>query len=128
MGDLSPSIAIVDDDPLVLKALARLFRSRGYRSRAYQSAKGFLVEHASESPDCLIVDLQMPEMSGLELHTQLSRSGIKIPTIVITASTRDEDRERCEQIGVVAFLVKPLQEDLLFAAVEAAVQCRRGEL
>jgi FixJ family two-component response regulator len=124
MGDLSPSIAIVDDDPMVLKAVARLLRSRGYRLRTYQSAKGFLMEQAGESPDCLIVDLQMPEMSGHELHEQLRRSGLKIPTIVITASTRDEDREKCKQVGIAAFLVKPLQEDMLFTAVEAAIQFR----
>ena len=77
-------------------------------------------------PECLIVDLQMPEMSGLELHQHLTRSDIQIPTIVITAHDDVGVRERCESAGAVAFLSKPLQDTSLFAAIADARRPRSG--
>ncbi|WP_141379621.1 response regulator transcription factor, partial [Bradyrhizobium japonicum] len=80
-------IAIVDDDPSVLKALSRLLRTRAIDTRTYESARDFLnalpKEPTGTWPECLILDLQMPEMNGLELQRHLNRSGIQIPTIVI---------------------------------------------
>src|SRR6478735_2176551 len=78
-------IAIVDDDPSVLKALARLLRAHALHVRTYTSAREFLAALPEWPPDCLIVDLHMPEMTGLELQRHLTDSGIKIPTIVITS-------------------------------------------
>ncbi len=71
-------------------------------------------------PYCLIVDLQMPEMSGFELQQHLTRRGVQIPTIVITAHGDVAARERCKSAGVIAFLLKPLQDTSLFAAIAAA--------
>jgi FixJ family two-component response regulator len=115
-----PWIAIVDDDPFVLRALARLLRTRALHPRTFESAGGFLGALSEGLPQCLIVDLQMPEMSGLELQQHLSRIGIEIPTIVITAHAEGQARERCECAGAIAFLKKPLQEASLFAAIEKA--------
>jgi FixJ family two-component response regulator len=84
------------------------------------SAGDFLGALSEGLPQCLIVDLQMPEMNGLELQQHLSRVGITIPTIVITAHGDVQARERCECAGAIAFLKKPLQEASLFAAIQKA--------
>ena len=120
MAKASPWIAIVDDDPSVLKALARLLRSRALEVRTYTSAREFLAVLPVGLPECLIVDLQMPEMTGLELQRQLARSGIRIPTIVITAHNEPGARERCESAGAAAFLSKPLQDTSLLDAIDDA--------
>jgi FixJ family two-component response regulator len=115
-----PWIAIVDDDPFVLRGLARLLRTRAWLPRTFESAQEFLATLSDGVPECLIVDLQMPDMSGLELQHHLSRIGIEIPTIVITAQRDVQARERCECAGAIAFLKKPLQETSLFAAIQKA--------
>jgi FixJ family two-component response regulator len=120
MAEMLPWIAIVDDDVSILKALARLLRSRAFDTRTYTSARDFLAALPDGLPDCLIVDLQMPEMTGLELQRYLRLAGIKIPTIVITAHDEAGTRQRCESAGVAAFLSKPLQDTLLLAAIESA--------
>jgi len=120
MVQASPWIAIVDDDPSVLKALARLLKARAFEVRTYTSAREFLKVLPDEVPECLIVDLQMPEMTGLELQRHLTRNGIQIPTIVITAHNEAGARERCESAGAAAFLSKPLQDTSLLAAIGTA--------
>jgi len=114
----APSIAIVDDDPAVLKALSRLLRSHAFRARTYGSGQEFLAALPAGLPDCLIVDLQMPEMNGLELQQHLVSNGIRIPTILITAY---DDVALRDQPGLVTSLRKPLQEKALFDAIDRAV-------
>jgi FixJ family two-component response regulator len=118
MGAAGLSIAIVDDDPPVLKSLRRFLRGRGFDVTTYQSAQEFLSSSADTSPDCLIVDLQMPGMTGLELHQHLRRIGTKIPTIVITALGDGDLAQRCLAAGACAFLSKPLDISLLLAAID----------
>src|SRR6476619_893893 len=118
MAEASTSIAIVDDDPAVLKALSRLLRSHAFRARTYGSGQEFLAALPTGLPDCLIVDFQMPEMNGLELQQHLVGSGIKIPTILITAHA---DVALRDQAGLVASLRKPLQEKALLDAIDKAV-------
>ena len=119
-------IAIVDDDPAVLRALKRLLHARSYRAETYDSASGFLASLRDWFPKCLIVDHQMPEMTGLELQRHLTRNGIEIPTIIITAYDEMGMRERCRSAGAVAFLPKPLQESALLAAIDDAMEsCAR---
>jgi FixJ family two-component response regulator len=118
MADASPWIAVVDDDPFVLKALKRLLRARDFQARTYESAREFLAALPDGLPECLIVDLQMPQMSGLELLQHLTRTSIRIPTIIITAHAESGIRERCKAAGAVGFLTKPLQDTSLFAALE----------
>ena len=117
MAHASPWIAIVDDDPSVLKGLARLLRTRAFEVRTYTSARDFLAALPDGLPECLIVDLQMPEMTGLELQRHLTRDKIQIPTIVITAHDEAGARERCESAGAAAFLSKPLQDKALLDAI-----------
>ncbi len=113
-------IAIVDDDPFVLKALARLLNAHALKAETFGSAHEFLASLANGVPECLIVDLQMPGMTGLDLQNNLIRRGFHIPTIVVTAHYESDMRKRCEAAGAIAFLSKPLQDTSLFAAIEDA--------
>ena len=123
MAEASTSIAIVDDDPAVLKALSRLLRSHAFRARTYGSGQEILAALPADLPDCLIVDLQMPEMNGLELQQHLVSNGIEIPTILITAHG---DVALRDHSGLVASLRKPLQQQALFEAIDRAVGGSRG--
>jgi len=120
MAGTCPWIAVVDDDPSVLKALRRLLRTRALHPKTFASAREFLAALADGVPECLIVDLQMPEMSGLELHQHLTKNGFEIPTIIITAHDDGDVRRRCESAGTAAYLLKPLQDTTFFAAIENA--------
>jgi FixJ family two-component response regulator len=126
MAKSAQMIAIVDDDPSVLRALKRLLNARSLHAETYESAHQFLASLPQGLPECLVVDLQMPEMTGLELQHHLMRSGIRIPTIVITAHDETGARERCESAGAIAFLAKPLQDTSLLAAIDAARQLADG--
>jgi FixJ family two-component response regulator len=117
-------IAVVDDDPSVLKALTRLLRIRSFGAKTYGSALEFLASLSGEKPDCLIVDLQMPGMSGLDLHQYLTGRGIEIPTIIITAHDEGDARRRCERAGAAGYLLKPIEDTALLAAIAKAG--RRG--
>ena len=124
MAQSPPWIAIVDDDPSVLKALARFLTLRAIKVRTFESARDFLASLPDGTtdalPECLIVDLQMPEMSGLELQRHLNRAGIRIPTIVISANREAEMRELCEAAGAESYLLKPLDDTSLLTAIEHA--------
>lgn len=126
MTDLAPpkskTIAILDDDASVRKALARLIAIFSYRVHAYGSAREFLESLKTSVPDCLILDLQMDDMTGLELQHRLSGCGTRIPTIVLTAQDEPGTWDRCADAGAVAFLVKPIEKDELLKAIEAAIQ------
>src|SRR6476620_3284230 len=102
-------IAVVDDDPAVLKALSRLLRSRAFHVQTYGSGQEFLASLPNGLPECLIVDFQMPAMNGLELHERLVRDGLHIPTIMITAHGDLSPHEH-KNAGLVALLLKPLQD------------------
>lgn len=112
-------IAIVDDDASVLTALSRLLGTCSYRTATYQSARAFLESLRHGMPQCLVVDMQMPEFNGLDLLHHLTRHGIRIPTIVITAYDEAGNRARCEAVGTRAYLLKPLQGDVLISAIDA---------
>jgi FixJ family two-component response regulator len=114
-------VAIVDDDASVRKALARLLNACAITSQTYGSAREFLDSLPAGMPECLIVDLHMPEMTGLELQGELSRVGARIPTIVITAQSEMGYREQCRAAGAAAYLLKPLDKNTLIAAIKMAV-------
>jgi FixJ family two-component response regulator len=122
MANTPPLIAVVDDDASVLKALTRLLRVRGFNATPYGSARDFLAALPGGSPDCLVLDLQMPEMTGLELLQHLQREGLYIPTIVITAYGDTDALERCVAAGASSYLKKPLQDISLLAAIDAATR------
>jgi FixJ family two-component response regulator len=122
MLETTVSIALVDDDPSVLRGLARLLRTSFRDTRTYYSAQEFLDSLQNCVPTCLIVDLQMPEMTGLDLQNHLKRNGVRIPTIIITAHDEFGTRQLCAAAGAYAYLLKPLQGPTLIAAINAATR------
>jgi FixJ family two-component response regulator len=120
MTNTSRIVAVVDDDSSLLKALERLLSTQPWITKTFQSAKDFLASLPDGPPDCLIADLHMPEMSGLELQQTLTSRGIKIPTIIITSNTDPAARQRCMSAGAVAYLQKPVHRAELFAMIDAA--------
>lgn len=122
MSGYSPHVAIVDDDASVRKALARLLSTCSFEIKTYSSAQDFLISLESEFPECLVLDLNMPETTGLDLQRRMQRAGIEIPTIVITACSVPGLRERCQSAGAAAFLVKPLDGQRLIREVHTAVR------
>jgi FixJ family two-component response regulator len=117
-------VAIVDDDAAVRKALGRLLRVSAFDAATYGSAREFLASLNMRVPQCLLVDLHMPDMTGLELQRHLARANIDIPTIVITAHDEPGTRELCMGAGAKAYLVKPILDIPLISAINDAVGLR----
>jgi FixJ family two-component response regulator len=114
-------IAIVDDDAGVLRALGRLLSAYGYRTELFGSAEEFLSSEAKSKAACLITDIDLGNMSGLELARQLSAEGTRLPVIFISGSRVDEYRKQVTELGCVAYLQKPIASDLLIAAIEKTI-------
>ena len=119
-----PVISIVDDDPSVREATVDLLDSMGFIAEPFERADDFLKSNRLHSTSCLISDVRMPRMTGLELHNRLVESGNVIPTILITAFPNDRDRERALQAGVKCYLTKPFKEDDLLACIRTALEYR----
>lgn len=100
----------------------RLLETSSYDVRGFPSARELLSGLSDGLPDCMIVDLQMPNMTGLELQHDLARTGIKIPTIVITAHDEPGTRERCIAAGAAAYLLKPIRKVALLTAISMAIE------
>jgi FixJ family two-component response regulator len=114
-------IAIIDDDAPVGRALARLIKAHSYPVQVYQSAREFLDALKTGTPACLIVDLQMEEMTGLQLVHHLADMGLRIPTVFVTARDEPGMQHSCEASGAIAFLLKPVMSEPLLAAINAAL-------
>jgi FixJ family two-component response regulator len=117
-----PLISVVDDDESVRESLGGLIRSVGFGVRVFASAEEFLNSAHSSNTDCLILDVRMPGMNGLELQRQLMTSRCEIPVIFITAHGDEEARSRALRDGAVDFLRKPFSEDALLNAIRAALK------
>ena len=116
-----PYIAIVDDEEPVRKALKRLLVASGFEVDSYASGAEFLATQRQPSPDCLILDLHMPGMSGLQVLDALKGSGRELPTVVITAYDAPELSAQCRAAGVSAFLRKPLDERVLLNSISSSL-------
>jgi FixJ family two-component response regulator len=117
-----PIIAVVDDDECVRESLAGLAESVGYEAALFASAEEFLQSvHHRDSLACLILDVRLPGMSGVELYTQLTHSRRSIPTIIITAHANQEMDIWAAKAGVIALLYKPFQPEVLLQAVRRAI-------
>jgi FixJ family two-component response regulator len=114
-------IAIVDDDESVREALTSLIRSLGYAAVAFECAEDLLKSRRRRSVSCVVADVQMPGMTGFELHNRLVASGKPIPTILITAFPDERARERALQSGVICYLTKPFSEDDLLACIRSTL-------
>jgi FixJ family two-component response regulator len=121
-----PLISIVDDDEAVREATKGLMRALGFLAEAFGSAEDFLKFDRLHCTACLIADVQMPQMSGLELHRRLVASGVSIPTILITAYPDDGVRTRALTAGVMGYLTKPFNKDDLLGCIHSALN--RGQV
>ena len=111
------TVYIVDDDESVRTALSRLMRSAGIESRAYESAERFLAEVRSEGNACILMDMTMPRMNGMELIARLKLQGITFPVIAVSARDDDEIRQTAKDLGVRFFLRKPVDDQALIDAI-----------
>jgi len=120
-------ISIVDDDESIREALMGLMESLGITARAFAGGEDFLRSKHRYSTSCLIADVQMPGMTGPELHSRLVASGKPIPTILITAYPDDRVRAQALQAGVRCYLAKPFNEDDLLACIRSALTSREAD-
>jgi FixJ family two-component response regulator len=114
-------ISIVDDDASVREGLADLVSSMGFQAKTFRRAEHFLKSHWLRNTSCLIADVQMPEMTGLELYSALMDLGIKMPTILITAFPNNDDRDRALDAGVSCYLTKPFEKGELITCIRSTL-------
>jgi FixJ family two-component response regulator len=115
-------VFVVDDDPSVRKALRRLIRSAGLEVETFASAEEFLDFERKDGPACLVLDIQMPGLSGLQLQDRLMTSGANLPIIFITAYEDANVRARALDQGAARFLEKPFDDQVLLEAIHSATQ------
>jgi FixJ family two-component response regulator len=115
------TVFLVDDDPSVLRALTRLLRASGREVRAFASQQEFLGQHDPDAPGCLVLDVAMPERSGLELQRDLVASGAERAVVFITGHGDIPTSVQAMKAGAVDFLTKPFNDVDLLAAVQAAL-------
>jgi len=118
-------ISIVDDDPSVREGLTDLLNSIGFATQMFISAEDFLASGDFDGTACLITDGQMSGITGFELHEQLTHTGRRIPTILITGFPNENDRARALRAGVYCYLPKPCSESDLLACLHCAIASRR---
>jgi FixJ family two-component response regulator len=116
-----PIVHVVDDDADARKATARLLATAGFEARTYDTARGFLDTIDMEAPGCIVLDLRLPDQSGLELQAALAARGISLPIVFVTGHGAIPDSVRAIQGGAVDFLTKPVDGNILLAAVERAL-------
>ncbi|HEY5962486.1 MAG TPA: response regulator [Xanthobacteraceae bacterium] len=118
----TPMISIVDDDQAVRNATKALVRSLGYRAATFSSAEEFLGSERLHETSCLISDLHMPGLNGIELQDRLAVGGHRIPMIFITAYPDDRIRDRAMRSGAISFMSKPYSEANLIVCLDRALK------
>jgi FixJ family two-component response regulator len=126
MTDLDPIVFIVDDDPSVRRSTERLIRSAGLKVQIFAAAREFLKHPRIEGPACLVLDVRMPGLSGMNLQRELMQAGIHIPIIFITGHGDIPMSVRAMKAGAVEFLTKPFRSRSLLDAVRAAIERDRS--
>src|SRR5687768_8346817 len=121
MQSVAPCVWVVDDDRAVLAAVSRVLRSVGYGVRTFASGEFFLAEREHDTASCVVLDLWMPGMNGLELQERLARTHIPASVVFITGHGDVPTSVRAMKAGAVDFLMKPFEAPQLIAAVEAAL-------
>lgn len=119
--NLLPMISIVDDDESVRIAIDSLVRSLGYQTRLFASAREFIDFSVSNTTSCLITDIQMPEIDGLQMHRTLTAQGHDIPVIFMTAFAHDSVRKRALSAGAIAFMSKPFNTQHMIEHIHTAL-------
>jgi len=115
-------VSIVDDDASVRRSTRRLLRSSGFRAEAFASAEEFLESKSAAKTACLILDLRMPGMNGLELQRRLTQNGDPVPIIFLSAHASEEDERFALRAGAVQFLRKPTSKEALLGAIRDALE------
>jgi FixJ family two-component response regulator len=123
----NPLVSIVDDDASTRKSAQRLICSFGLRTEVFASAQEFLESGRVKETECLILDMRMPNMNGLELQDLLGSNNYRIPIIFVAAQASDDLQRRARQAGAVAFLRKPVSERALISAIQAVLRQGRGD-
>jgi len=118
----NPLIAVVDDDNSLRQSTQLLLRSAGYRAEVFASAREFLDSPRIDETACLMLDVRMPGMDGLELQRFLNEAQRQIPIIFITAHATDNEEQRAREAGAVDFLRKPVNEEKLLSAIQTALK------
>jgi FixJ family two-component response regulator len=114
-------VAIVDDEQAIRKALRRLLLAADINAETFDSGQAFLNSLVTKRPDCVVLDLHMPGLTGLEVLEQLAASRMQLPTVIITAYDEPASRAQCLAAGAVAFLRKPLDDHALLETIATAV-------
>ena len=115
-------ISVVDDDESIRRTTTLLIESFGFQALAFESAEAFLRSRHLHDTSCLIVDVQMPGMDGLQLQSQLAASGYGFPIIFITAYESQDSRQRAMQAGAAAFLGKPFGDEQLLQIIRSTLR------
>jgi len=118
----TPTVFLLDDEPGMLKALTRLLEAEGFTVRAFTSAKSFLESYQPEALSCLVLDVAMPELDGLELQQRLTRAGILLPIVFLTGHGDIPMSVQAIKAGALDFLTKPVKDVDLLRAVRVALQ------
>ncbi|HXJ34609.1 MAG TPA: response regulator transcription factor, partial [Candidatus Eisenbacteria bacterium] len=126
MSDADATVFVVDDDPSVRRSTERLVRSMGFCVQTFASAKEFMDHVRVAGPSCLVLDVHLPGLSGLDLQRELARAGVRIPIIFITGRGSIPMSVRAMKEGAVEFLTKPTRSRALLAAIRAAIERDRA--
>ena len=116
-----PLVAIVDDDASVRKSTTRLIRSFGYRAEAFASGEEFLSSPEASRTACLVLDVRMPEMDGLEVQRQVAARQLQIPVVFISGRASDEEERRARSAGAIDFLRKPIATATLLQVLRKVI-------
>jgi FixJ family two-component response regulator len=114
-------VAVVDDEAPVRKALRRLLCAAGLEAETFASGQEFLEWLKTHHTDCLVLDLQMPGLTGFEVQQHLLRTGVRLPVVIITGHDEPTIHAQCLSAGAAAYLCKPLDDETLLAAITQAV-------
>ncbi len=120
LPDKQPLVSVIDDDPSIRRSLVRLLKSVGYQTETFDSAMSFLEN--GRKPNCLLLDISMPDMSGLDLQTKLIEGNLEMPIIFITGHGNISMKVKAMKYGAIDFLEKPFQDKDLFEAVQNAIE------
>ena len=123
-----PLVAIVDDDESIRNATRDLLRAAGFSTATFEDAESFLGSASRAGTACVVADIRMPGMSGVDLYQALVASGERIPTVIITAHPQDVAQSRAREAGITCYLSKPFAPDDLLECVREALAKPRGPI
>jgi FixJ family two-component response regulator len=116
-----PRIALIEDEASVRRALARVLSVAQFEVQCYESAQEFLDSVSASLPDCVVLDIQMPGLTGRDVQRHLLEAEIRLPVIIVTAHDEPQTRAQCIAAGAVAYLCKPLRSENLIASINSAL-------